>query len=126
VQAVAIVSSILVGAALIAAGLFKLVDGPAWPRQAADMGVPYTVAVVVPPVELLIGAASVVLLLPWAAYAAVVVLVAFTIVIVHRLLDGSRPPCACFGSRSTRPLGPVHVARNAGLLALAAIAAIWG
>ena len=93
------------------------------------MGVPRAVAVVVPWVELVIGATCVVVLLPRAAYAAIAVLVVFTLVIVRRLLDGSRPPCACFGSRSSRPLGPVHVARNAGLLALATIAArgaVWG
>ncbi len=123
---VAIVSSILVGVAFMAAGLLKLLDGPAWPKQAADMGVPHGIAVVVPWVEVAIGATSVVLLLPWAAYLAIGALVVFTAVIVWRLLDGRRPPCACFGSRWSRPLGPVHLVRNAGLLALAALAAIWG
>ena len=42
------------------------------------------------------------------------------------ILDGSRPPCACFGSRSNRPLGPIHVLRNVGLIALATVAAVWG
>ena len=62
---------------------------------------------------------------PWPALAAIVLLIGFTIVIVRRLLDGSRPPCACFGSRSTRPLGAYHVARNGGLLVLAMVAAAW-
>ena len=82
---------------------------------------------VVPYVELAVGAAGVVVvLLPWSAYAAIALLVMFTIVIVRRLLDGSRPPCACFGSRSARPLGAIHVVRNAVLLGLALVAAIWG
>jgi hypothetical protein len=55
---------------------------------------------------------------------AALTLVAFTVVIVQRLLDGSRPPCACFGSRSNKPLGRRHVARNLGLLAVAALAII--
>ena len=126
-QVVAIVCSIVVGLAFIAAGLFKLRDGPAWPKMAADMGVSRPVAVVVPWVELAVGVLSVVaVLLPWSAYAAIALLGVFTVVIVRRLLDGSRPPCACFGSRSSRPLGAVHVARNAGLLALAVVAAVWG
>ena len=124
---VAIVCSIVVGLAFIAAGLFKLRDGPAWPKMAADMGVSRPIAVVVPWVELAVGVLSVVaVLLPWSAYVAIALLVVFTVVIVRRLLDGSRPPCACFGSRSSRPLGAVHVARNVGLLALAAVAAVWG
>jgi Methylamine utilisation protein MauE len=126
-HALALISSILVGAAFVAAGVFKLLDGPAWPKQAADMGVSRSVALVVPWVELVLGVASiVVILLPWSAVAAIAVLVVFTAVIVRRLLDGSRPPCACFGSRSSRPLGPVHVVRNVVLLVLASIAAIWG
>jgi hypothetical protein len=31
---------------------------------------------------------------------------------------GSAVPCRCFGATSSRPLGPVHLARNASLLAL--------
>ena len=124
---VAIVCSIVVGLAFIAAGVFKLRDGPAWPKMAADMGVSRPVAVVVPWVELVVGVLSVVaVLLPWSAYLASALLGVFTVVIVRRLLDGSRPPCACFGSRSSRPLGAPHVARNVGLLALAAVAAVWG
>ena len=124
---VAIVCSIVVGVAFIAAGVFKLRDGPAWPKMAADMGASPPIAVVVPWVELAVGVLSVVaVLLPWSAYVAIALLVVFTVVIVRRLLDGSRPPCACFGSRSSRPLGAVHVARNVGLLALAAVAAVWG
>ena len=54
--------------------------------------------------------------LPWSAVAAVALLVAFTVVVVRRLLDGSRPPCACFGSRSNRPLSGRDVVRNVVLL----------
>ena len=62
---------------------------------------------------------------PWPAVVALAILVVFTLVIARRLLDGSRPPCACFGSRSNRPLGAVHVVRNVALMALAAVAAVW-
>jgi len=127
VHALALVSSILLGAAFVAAGVFKLRDGLAWPKQAGDMGVSYPVAVAVPWLELALGVASiVVILLPWSAYAAIGVLIVFTAVILRRLLDGSRPPCACFGSRFSRSLGPAHVARNVVLLVLASVAAFWG
>jgi uncharacterized membrane protein YphA (DoxX/SURF4 family) len=89
------------------------------------MGVSRPVAAVVPWFELVLGALLVSgLLSPWIELAAVGVLIVFTIVIVRRLLDGSRPPCACFGSRSKRPLGRRHVLRNVGLLAVAVVAAI--
>ena len=125
-EAVGTIAAVVVGAAFIAAGVFKLMDGDAWPKQAADMGVGRPIALVVPWVELAIGAVLLVQLLePWAALAAIVLLVAFTIVIVRRLLDGSRPPCACFGSRSSRPLGVYHIVRNGALLGLAIMAAAW-
>ena len=90
------------------------------------MGVVRPIAVVVPWVEIVVGVALAAQLFePWPALAAIVLLIGFTVVIVRRLLDGSRPPCACFGSRSTRPLGAYHVARNGGLLVLAIVAAAW-
>ena len=113
------------GVMFVVSGLFKLADGPAWPRQAADMGVRRGLALVVPWFELVLGVALVsTLLSPWAEVVATLTLGVFTILIVQRLLDGSRPPCACFGSRSNRPLGRGHLARNIGLLAVAAIALI--
>ena len=120
------IAAVVLGAALVAAGVFKLAGRPAWPKQAADMGVVRPVAVVVPWVEIVIGVALASHFFePWPALAAIVFLIGATVVIVRRLLDGSRPPCACFGSRSTRPLGAYHVARNGGLLVLAMAAAAW-
>ena len=124
---VATIAAIVVGAALIWAGVFKLMDGQAWPKAAADMGVARPIALVVPFVELAIGITMIIpVLRPWPAVAAIVLLLAFTVVILRRILDGSRPPCACFGSRSNRPLGAIHVLRNVCLIALAVVAAVWG
>src|SRR5437764_4106860 len=122
---VGIVAGIIVGLALVWAGLLKLVEGPAWPKQAADMGVARPVALVVPYVEIVVGVLLATHLFPpWSAIAALLLLLAFTALIVRRLADGSRPPCGCFGLRSTRPLGAYHVARNLGLLAIAVIAVV--
>lgn len=123
---VALFLGVAVGLVFIASGVFKLIDGPAWPKQAADMGVGHAVARVVPWVEIVVGALTVSQLFkPWPLIALIVLLVAFTLLIITRLLDGSRPPCACFGSRSKRPLGRYHVLRNLGLLAMAVVGAIW-
>ena len=53
---------------------------------------------------------------------AIGVLVVFTLFIARRLLDGTRPPCACFGSRSKRALSRRHLARNGAYLAVAIVA----
>ena len=58
---------------------------------------------------------------PLAAVAAVL-LVGFTGLIGLRLSQGRRPPCACFGGRTARPIGPLTILRNLGFLALAAVA----
>ena len=114
------------GVMFLAAGGYKLADGPAWPKQAADMGVPRWLALLVPWFELALGALLLTgLFSPWPAVAAVLTLLVFTVVIVNRLLDGTRPPCACFGARSKKPLGPGHVIRN-GVLLLVACAAVVG
>lgn len=126
-ETVGIVAGIVVGLALAVAGVLKLLDGPGWIRQAADMGVGRPVSSVVPFVEIGLGVlVASHLLAPWPAIGAVVLMTAMTILIVTRLLDGSRPPCACFGTRSKRPLGAFHVVRNLVLLAVAVIAAVWG
>ncbi len=123
---VGILAAVLVGLTLVAAGVLKLLEGPGWTKQAADMGVPREVALMVPFVEIVIGAPLVAqLFTPWPAVAALGLLTIFTGVILRRVLDGSRPPCACFGSKSKRPLGMYHVLRNLALVAGAVLAVVW-
>ena len=122
---VGVVANVLLGIAFVWAGALKLFLGPTWSKQAADMGVARPIALVVPYVEVVVGVlVAVQLFEPWPAVVALALLVAYTVLIVVRLLDGSRPPCACFGSRSTRPLGAYHVVRNLGLIALAIVAVV--
>ena len=117
------IAAIALGVMFVVSGGFKIADGPAWPKMAADLGVARPLALALPWYEVVLGALLISgIISPWAEIAATVTLLAFTVVIVHRLLDGSRPPCACFGSRSNRPLGRRHVARNVVLLAVALIA----
>jgi hypothetical protein len=122
-SAVAAAAAIVLGLAFLVAGVAKLAAGRDWPSMAATMGVPATVAAAVPWLELVLGGALVVrLAMPVPAIAAILLLVAFTVVIARRLAAGGHPPCSCFGAWSARPLGPAHVARNAVLLALAVLA----
>ena len=118
------VAAILVGAVFVVAGASKLAAGERWPANAADLGVPRPLAVVVPWVELAIGASlGVQLLMPWPAVAAAGMLLAFSAVLAIRLRDVDRPSCACFGQWSESEIGVGHLARNAVLLVLAAVAA---
>lgn len=118
---VAVVASIVVGLAFLVAGGSKLAAGPSWPAQAAALGAPSFVAPAVPWVELVIGAALVLQLgRPVAAIGAIVLLVVFSGLIALRLSQGRRPPCACFGAWSAKPIGASHLLRNGALLVFAA------
>jgi uncharacterized membrane protein YphA (DoxX/SURF4 family) len=122
-SAVGLVASILLGLVFLVSGGSKLAAGAAWPEQARGLGAPSFVVPVLPWFELVLGAVLVVQLVPTLAAAmALLVLVGFTVLIMRRLAEGKRPPCACFGSWSTKPLGRGHVMRNAGFIGLAVVA----
>ena len=121
---VGIAAAIVVAAVLLLAGVSKLARPADWRAQAAGLGVPVLVAVGVPLVEIGIGAALVV---QWQrhamAWAAAALFGAFTALLVTRLAQGQRPPCACFGALSSRPIGTAHLVRNVVFIAIAVLAA---
>jgi hypothetical protein len=119
------IAAVGLGAVFVVAGAAKLALGAAWPAQARAMGAPMPIATVVPGVELVVGAALIArLAMPLPALAAIVLLVAFSVLIARQLVDGRHPPCACFGAWSHRPLSGVHLIRNAVLVAVAVVA-LW-
>ena len=123
---VAAVAGVVLGVVFVAAGVAKIAQRDRWPLQAAGLGVPRRLAVVVPPVEVVLGAALIAQIArPVVALVAAGVLVAFTGLILIRLSEGKRPPCACFGGWSTTPLRVGHLVRNLALIVFAAVAA-WG
>lgn len=120
---IADVAAIAVGIAFLVAGSSKLAARESWRRQASDLGAPSSAVAPLPVVELVVGASLIVgLVKPFAAIAAIVMLVAFTALLTLRLSQGRRPACACFGAWSASPIGPKHLARNGVLLALAVVA----
>jgi hypothetical protein len=121
------IAAAFVGLVFVVAAITKLAKPGLWRAQSTDLGVPWAVAAGVPYVEVVVGGA---LLSQWQrpvfGWAAVVVLVAFTALLVAKLAQGERPPCACFGSFTAAPIGPSNVVRNLVLIALAAAAAVLG
>ena len=120
------IAAVLVAAVFLVAAVTKLARPGAWRTQSSELGVPWPVAAVVPYVEAVLGA---LLLVQFhrevVAWCAVVILVAFTVLLVVRLAQGRRPSCACFGSFSPAPIGPWTIVRNVVFIGLAVVAALW-
>lgn len=124
-SAVGLVASVLLGVVFLVSGGAKIAAGPAWPEQAAALGAPSVVVPLLPWAEIVLGAILVMQLAPVVAcVVALVLLAAFTALIIRRLSQGQHPPCACFGSWSARPLGAGHVARNVAFMLLGVLALV--
>jgi uncharacterized membrane protein YphA (DoxX/SURF4 family) len=122
---VAVVAAVVVGAVFVVAGAAKLVNREVWVAQVAALRVPSSLAAVVPGVEVVLGALLISQIARgYVASMAALVLVAFTTLILARITQGERPPCACFGGWSATPLGAWHVVRNAALIVMAMTAAL--
>ncbi|MDX3308259.1 MauE/DoxX family redox-associated membrane protein [Streptomyces sp. NPDC054884] len=112
---------------LAVAGLAKLRDRRRFAAALGDLtrlpaAARPALAVLVPAAELL---AAVLLAVPRTLTAGLVfataLCTAFSAVAVTTMRRGSPAGCPCFGSRTTVPMGPWHVARNAVLTALAVL-----
>ncbi|HEU4700052.1 MAG TPA: MauE/DoxX family redox-associated membrane protein [Gemmatimonadales bacterium] len=126
-----LIARVLLAATFAVAGGAKLRDRAGFRAALAGFGVPARLlaplAAVLPVVEL---AAALLLLLPATARAGALagaaLLLGFTGAIAWNLARGRRPDCRCFGQLSARPIGALTLARNAGLLGLAALVAAVG
>ena len=117
-----VISSVILGGVMCAAGGSKIAMGNRWPVEAHALGAPQAIAPVVPWIEIALGALLIVHVVPEiAGPLALGMLVIFTLLIARQLRDGHRPVCACFGSWSSKPLSWQHVARNVGFIALAVL-----
>lgn len=117
-----------VGAVFVFAGVSKLALGPSWLVQARDLGTP-RIAIpfvrFIPWLEVAIGLGLIGRIFGGVMIvAALVMLGAFTALIGRQLLHGRRPPCACFGRRSSRPIGWSNVAQNLVLIGLIVVAVL--
>lgn len=123
-DAVGVMAAVVVGLVVVWAGAAKLVSGETWRSTVDAPGVPKLVLLALPFVEVALGSLAVVRLwVPVVPVAIAGMLALFTGWILVMMRRDVVPTCACFGSRSIQPVSWRHVARNAGLVALAAIAA---
>jgi uncharacterized membrane protein YphA (DoxX/SURF4 family) len=122
---VLVAACLLLGAVFVLSGIMKVAAPELWRGQSADLGVPRVPARLVPFAELAVGALLVAQLerRPVAIVAGVMLL-GFTALLALRLSQGRRPPCACFGTWSTTPIGWTDVIRNAAFLAVAVVIAL--
>lgn len=119
-----VAAAVVIAGVLLLAGVQKLARPGEWRTQSAGLGVWPAVANLVPYLEIGLGS---LLLAQWrrhvVAWAAVGLFAVFTGLLALRLARGQRPPCACFGSLSSRPIGAGHVARNLAFITIAVLAA---
>ena len=126
-HAVSVIAAVLVGAVFLVSAVTKLASPIVWRTQAANLGVPRAATLALPFVEAGLGA---LLVVQWqrrlCAAVALGLLLTFTALLVVRISQGRRPPCACFGSFSAKPIGWTHVLRNIGFMAFALVAVAAG
>ena len=120
-----LVVGVLLGAVFVVAGVSKIAAHEQWRSQSADLGVPVAIALVMPFVEIVVGALLVgqIARREVSVFAAALLL-AFTILLVVRLIQGRRPPCACFGAWTTKPIGWANVVRNVAFIVVATALAL--
>lgn len=121
---VAWICSATVGAVFVFAGVSKLAIGREWRIQAENLGAPSIVIPFVPWIEIAVGLGLIGRVLSGAVnIAALLLLLSFTALIVGQLRRGQRPPCACFGRRSSGPIGWSNVTQNMVLAVLILVSA---
>lgn len=114
----------VVGVLIALAGASKVTDFKQWQIDARAQKVWPVIAVVLPALELLLGALLVVLTpSPQVLGAATLLLLIFTAFLLAQIASKSVVPCACFGSKSKRPPSMRDVARNVAMMGLLFVAA---
>ena len=113
------VCAAIVGATLALAGAGKVMSWNQWLTNARRQHLWKAVAVTLPVLELVLGAALVVLQpTPTILGLATLLLVVFTSFLAMQVLTKSQVPCACFGANVNRPPSWRDVMRNLALIAL--------
>ena len=116
----------VVGATLALAGAGKFTSWNQWLSNARRQHLWKLVAISLPAIELLLGAALFVLKpAPIVLGLATLLLVVFTSFLALQVMTKSQVPCACFGAHVNRPPSWRDVLRNLALIALMFTAAAF-
>lgn len=111
--------AVVVSAVFVYAGVAKIATFNNWTFQARALGAPDPAVVLVPTAEITLG---VMLVGGWwftqTVIAGILLLTAFTGLLMVRLRDEERLPCSCFGAISQRPISWLDVLRNLALISL--------
>ena len=118
-EIIARICAAIVGAFLALAGASKVRSWSQWRTNARQQHLWSVVAIALPGLELLLGAALLVVK-PAATVLglATLLLVVFTSFLALQVTTKSQVPCACFGAHVNRPPSWRDVMRNFGLIAL--------
>ena len=112
------VFALTVAAVFVYAGVAKFATFDNWTFLARALGAPDPFVVLVPLAEI---ALAVLLVGGWwfnsTVVASLLMLSAFTVLLLVRLRDPERLPCSCFGATSQRPMSWLDVVRNVILIA---------
>ena len=112
------VFALTVAAVFVYAGVAKFATFDNWTFQARALGAPDPFVVLVPLAEISL---AVLLVGGWwfnpTVVASLLMLSAFTVLLLVRLRDPERLPCSCFGATSQRPMSWLDVVRNVILIA---------
>ena len=115
----------IVGVVFCFAGAMKTTAWQQWRADAARQKLWAPIVIVIPAIELILGAILIVFSpSPNALGLATLLLVVFTSFLAIQVLTKSTVPCACFGARSSRPPAWKDVARNGLLIALLFVSAV--
>jgi len=121
---VSFIFAVVVAAVFVYAGVAKFVTFNDWTFQARALGAPDPAVVLVPTAEVTLG---VMLVGGWwltqTVIASILLLSAFTVLLLVRLRDEDRQPCSCFGATSQRPISWLDVLRNVLLITLLLVSA---
>ena len=116
--------AVVVAAVFVYAGVAKFVTFNNWTFQARALGAPDPAVVLVPVAEITLG---VMLVGGWwltqTVIAGILLLSAFTVLLLVRLRESERQPCSCFGAKSQRPISWLDVLRNSVLVAFLLVSA---
>ena len=119
------IAAVALGVVFLVSSVTKFARPAEWRAQSSALGVPGVLTAVVPWLEVVLAGLLVAQVQrDVVAWIAVAVLVSFTALLLVRIAQGRRPPCACFGSLSAKPIGWTHIVRNVALIALGVLAAV--